>query len=287
MISQRAIDLIIEAEVTSRVMYEKKYRLPEWPGGASGVTIGIGYDLGYVTLPKLHEDWQGRVHESMLRVMTRCLGVRGEAAKRLLPTARGTIDIPWDDAMAVFLSRDIPAWEDRVCLYIPAARRLSADSRGALVSLAYNRGASFDAVGERYTEMRRIKAHIVNDDLRAVESEFRSMKRLWPDMRGLRLRRDAEADLWTDGLQVSANKPPVKYRPQETPQTFLPPDTTISTRIAGTTAVVTTAAPHTTGMSTTATLWATALGLALALALYLVLKSSTPTTARQKDQQDA
>ena len=29
----------------------------EWPGGDSGVTIGIGYDLGYVTIDQFEFDW--------------------------------------------------------------------------------------------------------------------------------------------------------------------------------------------------------------------------------------
>jgi hypothetical protein len=47
--SQAAIDLIVMEEVSSQAAYTKLYQGPTWPGGASGVTIGIGYDGGYST----------------------------------------------------------------------------------------------------------------------------------------------------------------------------------------------------------------------------------------------
>ncbi|MER3498445.1 MAG: hypothetical protein C4308_07320 [Chitinophagaceae bacterium] len=46
-ISQKSIDQLIAFVISSKELYEKKYQQPTWPGGASGVTIGIGYDCGY------------------------------------------------------------------------------------------------------------------------------------------------------------------------------------------------------------------------------------------------
>ena len=37
-ISDEAFDLIVACEVTSRKVYEQKYRRPEWPGLSSGIT---------------------------------------------------------------------------------------------------------------------------------------------------------------------------------------------------------------------------------------------------------
>jgi hypothetical protein len=36
-------------EVTSQSVYNKKYTSPIMPGGDSGVTFGLGTDLGYIT----------------------------------------------------------------------------------------------------------------------------------------------------------------------------------------------------------------------------------------------
>ena len=40
---------------------------------------------------------------------------------------------------------------------LPNTAQLSQDSLGALVSLTYNRGASFGKAGDRYVEMRSIR----------------------------------------------------------------------------------------------------------------------------------
>ncbi|MEJ2117138.1 MAG: CHAP domain-containing protein, partial [Alphaproteobacteria bacterium] len=48
-ISDEAFDLIVEFEVTNQQVYEGKYRKAVWPGHSSGVTIGIGYDVGHVS----------------------------------------------------------------------------------------------------------------------------------------------------------------------------------------------------------------------------------------------
>lgn len=221
MISQHSIDLIVSCEVSSRATYERNYRHPEWPGGRSGVTVAIGYDLGYASLAKLHADWDGKLAPEMIRVMERCLGVTGEAARQLLPSVRSQIDVPWDVAMAVFLDRDVPEWTNKVIRSIPAAAQLPPDSLGALVSLAYNRGASFDNTGDRYREMRAIKQHTMAMDAKSDPAEFRSMKRLWPGVHGLLARRDAEARLFEQGLRAPSLAPE-KHAAPETPPP-LPP----------------------------------------------------------------
>jgi hypothetical protein len=48
-LSKPAIDYIISYEVTSPNVYNKKYTSPIRPDGKSGITIGIGTDLGYTT----------------------------------------------------------------------------------------------------------------------------------------------------------------------------------------------------------------------------------------------
>lgn len=222
-ISQRAFNEIVAFEVSSRAEYEKAYQRPTWPGGASGVTVGIGYDLGYCTLDKLAADFDERLAVTMVRVMQRCLGVTGQAAREILPSVRNSILIPWDVAIAVFSDRDIPEWTAKVCKAIPGADKLPADCLGALVSLADNRGASFDMAGERYTEMRNIKRFVISGDLARIPDEIRAMKRLWgKDQEGLLIRRDKEAALFADGLvgRFKAVAPP--DQPKVAPKS--PPD---------------------------------------------------------------
>lgn len=223
LISLKATNLIVRFEVSSHSEYDAKYQRPTWPGGESGVTVGIGYDLGYCDLDKLHEDFHGRISDTMLRVMQRCLGITGAQAQITLPSVRNLILIPWDVAYAVFCERDIPVWTARVCAALPHADKLPSDCLGALVSLAYNRGASFDEEGDRRAEMRAIKAHMASGNLAAIPGDIRAMKRLWPDVAGLRDRRDKEADLFASGLSARS-APPVS--PPDAPKAIprSPPD---------------------------------------------------------------
>src|SRR5438067_11642326 len=48
-ISDKARDLIFK--------FEDLDQPGEWPGGESGVTIGIGYDLGFATSEQFKADW--------------------------------------------------------------------------------------------------------------------------------------------------------------------------------------------------------------------------------------
>lgn len=201
-ISQAAIDLIVMEEVSSRAVYVSRYQRPEWPQGSSGVTIGIGYDLGYSTRQQIADDWSKLVTPAMLSAMQRCAGVHGTNARDLLPSVRGEILIPWDAAMSVFMGRDVPKWTQTCRDHLPHFEELHPDAKGALVSLAYNRGPSFDMEGDRYTEMRAIKAHMLARAFDQVPGDIRSMKRIWPTQPGLRRRREDEAELFEKGLRA-------------------------------------------------------------------------------------
>jgi len=198
--SQAAIDLIVMEEVTSEKLYNLKYQHPEWPGGASGVTIGIGYDCGYSTPTIIQGDWGNKLPATMVAALEAVAGIHGSAAASHAHELRGVVTVPWAVAMAVFIGRDMPKWETTVTKALPNTDRLAPDSFGALVSLAYNRGASFSAAGERYREMRAIRDHLANEQFAEIPDDIRSMKRLWPNVVGLRNRRDHEAILFEKGL---------------------------------------------------------------------------------------
>src|ERR1051326_8363200 len=95
-ISPETFNFIIEEEVTSKSAYEKLYRHPTWPGGASGATIAIGYDLGYTTHQTLIEDWSGLIPGPMIGAMTHAIGVHGSPAHALAHELASQVDIPWD-----------------------------------------------------------------------------------------------------------------------------------------------------------------------------------------------
>lgn len=207
-ISQAAIDLIVAEEVSSKDYYVSHYQHPEWPGGASGVTIGIGYDMGYSTPDQITADWAAHVAPAMLGVMRSCAGINGGRAQALLGQVRAAIVIPWDAAMDVFENRDMPKWTATCRAHLPNFDELPPDCKGALVSLAYNRGASFDMAGDRSAEMRAIKQHMIAREFGKIPDEFRAMKRLWPNVAGLRRRRDHEAALFEQGLAAGHGAAP-------------------------------------------------------------------------------
>ena len=202
--SQAAVDLIVMEEVSSEATYKKLYQHPEWPGGASGVTIGIGYDCGYSTPSIIAGDWGDKLPAVMVKALEEVAGIHGSPASSHAHALRGIVTVPWEAAMAVFEQRDMPKWEAIVAHALPNTDKLAPDSFGALVSLAYNRGASFQLPGDRYAEMRGIRALMGACQFDRIPDEFRSMKRLWPNMVGLRNRRDHEATLFEQGLKNAA-----------------------------------------------------------------------------------
>lgn len=205
-ISQSAIDLIVREEVSSKAYYERHYTHPEWPGGASGVTVGIGFDLGYASVAKINADWIGKVDNDTLAAMVECAGVKGEAAKALSARMHNRITVSWDAAMAVFMGRDVPNWIAATVRSLPNCDLLSATCLGVIVSLNYNRGTGgYTASGDRYTEMHGIKQAMVAKRFDAIPALLDSMARLWPGS-GVSGRRHREADLFRAGLKEPVGK---------------------------------------------------------------------------------
>lgn len=204
-ISQVAFDMIIREEVSSKALYEQRYQRPVLPGAASGITVGIGYDLGYHTRDQIASDWLGRVPAHVVSAMQRYAGLTKDRARSVLAAAKASIVVPWDAAISQFRDVELPRWEQKTINALPGAENLPPDCLGALVSLTYNRGPSYtisaskDPSG-RYREMRAIRAAIMGGDLEEVPGLIRSMKRLWPNLKGLQRRRESEADLFEKGL---------------------------------------------------------------------------------------
>jgi hypothetical protein len=54
--------------------------------------------------------------------------------------------------------------------------------------------------GDDRKEMREIRDAVALGDFAAVPPAIIAMKRLWPNVEGLRIRRDREAELFKEGL---------------------------------------------------------------------------------------
>lgn len=201
--SQKAFDLIVNEETGGQSYYERTEQHPDYPGGASGVTIGCGYDLGHSTAAEIQADWGDKFSADILVHLKSCVGVNGSPARALAHELRPIVTVPWAVAIDVFKNRDVPKWEENVKQALPNWNLLHPDSFGSLVSLAFNRGASFNLSGPRYTEMRAIKTLMVMKKFTGIPDEIRAMKRLWPKGGDLYNRREHEARLFEEGLTVT------------------------------------------------------------------------------------
>jgi len=166
----------------------------KWPGGNSGITLGFGYDLGYVTVDQFESDWGPYLTPVQLNRLRDAVGKRGIAARNRA-VQFNDIRIKRKDAETVFLERNVPLYALKTEMTFPGITKLPPDAQGALVSLVFNRGTSME--GDRRREMRAIQAAVANGDLQEIADQLRSMKRLWVNqgLDGLLERREKEAEL--------------------------------------------------------------------------------------------
>jgi hypothetical protein len=189
-----AVDLIIRWEVTSRQRYERALSRPIWPGGASGITWGIGYDAGHQTQHRIRADWSPHPHVERL---ASAAGLTGQRAAEALPQYRDIV-VSWQMAVEVFQARSMPAYRHLASRAFGEAFEVAPPTvQGALVSLVYNRGPSMTGGSRR--EMREIRdVCLPARDAKCVADRIAAMCRLWRGTeheRGLCSRRDDEARL--------------------------------------------------------------------------------------------
>lgn len=203
-ISQESFDLIVNCEVSSRAAYERNYHRPERPGGESGITVGIGYDCGYSSSIIIQQDWAGKIPDAMVAVLRSVAGLKGDAAQKQLARVRPLVDVPWGAALDVFSNVSIPKYL-KMTSVLSHFDELPPTCKGVLLSLVYNRGASFFNSGERYREMRNINALMEKRRFAAIPRELRNMKRLWttPSVRGVAIRRETEARMFEKALTAA------------------------------------------------------------------------------------
>lgn len=198
-LSPAAHDLLITQEAGSQDEYNPH---PAWDGGGSGVTIGIGYDLGQCGPVQVSTDWGDQLDAATVSRLRQVAGVQGSAAQARANALRD-VSVPWDAALAVFDGVDVPRTIQQTAMAFPGSADLPADCFGALVSLVYNRGALVSD-DPRRIEMLEIRTAIEAGNPANVPGYIRAMKRLWPAGSDLCRRRDAEADLFQAGLDASA-----------------------------------------------------------------------------------
>jgi peptidoglycan hydrolase-like protein with peptidoglycan-binding domain len=204
--SRRSLDEIVRFEVSSASFYERTLQRPTWPGEHSGVTIGIGYDLGVTSRKQAVADWEPHLNDSDLNLLLVAQGVTGESASQLAKSL-SSIVIPFSTACTVFYQSTLPLFARRTRDTYPGTQSLPADAQGMLLSLIYNRGIRLS--GTSRTEMAAIKplVHGGVANLSEIAEQIESMTRLWPKSKGLRARRLREAAIIREADR--------KYDPEE------------------------------------------------------------------------
>ena len=200
MISKKSLEMIIHHEIGGRAYYEKKLQAPIWAGGESGVTIGMGYDLGFNSEKQFMLDWSGVINLNFINALRPTIGIKGPQAKAMLKGEILNVRIPYNTAYEVFVKCSVPKYFKMTKKIYPELELLNEDTQGALVSMVYNRGNKLE--GDSRIEMKRIVEMVKNKDYDGIAEEIENSKRHWEGkgLDGLVVRREAEADLIRDSL---------------------------------------------------------------------------------------
>lgn len=208
MLNKKSLDLILEFEVGGGENYYNKFlKNPTWPGEQSGVTIGVGYDCGYVNKTEFTNDWKDLPQKDFDKLY-KVIGIKGIAAKDLIKGLKD-ISIPWDLALKVFTNKTVSKFYNLTQKTFPNFDNLPEDAKGGLVSLVFNRGGSLE--GDRRREMKfiydamKITKTFDQKTLTFIANQIRAMKRIWIGgsiEKGMGRRRDAEAKIIEESLKV-------------------------------------------------------------------------------------
>ena len=137
---------------------------------------------------------------NFLNALKRFCGIKGEVVKTMLRGEVLNVIIPYNMAYDVFVKKSIPKYYAMTKKIYPQLDELNEDTRGALVSMVYNRGAKLD--GESRKEMKAIVELVAKKDYDGIAEEIEKSKRLWENrgLDGLVLRRESEADLIRESI---------------------------------------------------------------------------------------
>jgi hypothetical protein len=116
---------------------------PYWPGGASGVTLDPGVDLGHVPSDRIEALFGPLLTRTQIRTLSQVFGIKGEDARVALNAVPGLKDIriSREQALTLMPHAAKPYW-DGIARRFPAVKRQDTPPsvRTVMLSLAYNRG---------------------------------------------------------------------------------------------------------------------------------------------------
>ena len=198
LLTQEGIDAIIDFEVGGPRYYEDYLSGVCRPNtGESGITIGIGCDLGQLSQEEFKQEWQEFLAPETYNKLFKVIGFRGWNAEDCL-VGLGSVHIPYATALAHFSKYTLPKWIYRSRRLWPNWDTLLPLQKTALLSIAYNRGTSL--TGTRREEMREIVDLLKDKNLQGIAPLIRSMSH-WHTLNGLQIRRHKEAILFESPIR--------------------------------------------------------------------------------------
>lgn len=190
---------VIEFETGGKNYYEKFLKSLTWPKGESGITMGIGADLGYMSKEEFEQYFSHYFTPPENELIKSVIGLKGIAAKNSLPKV-SHIQLSWENASDAFVKWTLPKFWKLANGIWPGLDQLNEQAQIALVSLVFNRGSSVN--GATRTEMKAIGPLVASKNYKEIANQIRSMKRLWigKNLDGLLARREKEAGMVEEGI---------------------------------------------------------------------------------------
>ncbi|MCT6698642.1 peptidoglycan-binding protein [Rheinheimera sp. 4Y26] len=192
--------------------YQRVTRFPHYPGGESGITLGVGYDLRFHSVDEFYNDWSDYLAKTTLQELSNDIGKQGSPQRAEALKNQG-IEVPFYAAWQVFVRKTLPGFYKKTLVAYPSLGALPGLCASVLVSLVYNRGPALSGKNrEEMANIRRIldqaeqarqqgkSATELNQLLLPVADELLEMKKYWPVTSGVVKRRQLEANLWRESL---------------------------------------------------------------------------------------
>jgi hypothetical protein len=208
-VGPKGYDLIVGFETGGRRHYDGVIKArPIWPGYASGITIGFGYDLGYHSRAEIERDWARLGAATVARLVT--VAGRNSGRDKQTPAQMKAllaplldIKVTWEASEPVFRAATLPKYASGTWRTLPNCDLLPGDAFGALVSIGFNRGNAWSNDDDRFREMREIREAMDKRQFAKIPGLIRAMTRIWVGTNietGMRRRRNAEAKLFEEAL---------------------------------------------------------------------------------------
>lgn len=203
------VAFIAKEETGGLHYYEMVTCWPHYPGHASGITIGAGYDLRFNTEEDFRSTWGSCLPATHINELAKDIGKKGSKSRAVELKNKG-IKVPFKSAWPILINRTLARFYHNTESIYPSIGNLPDLCRSVLVSIVFNRGPRLS--GSKRKEMKEIQrilnraseSHLSKEQkielLQEVEEQILLMKRLWAPGSGLIKRRQSEANLWRDGL---------------------------------------------------------------------------------------